>query len=207
MYSPSFYREERLSFINQLLKEFNFATILTNNKTDFISHLPFLLSVDKDGAPELISHFARANPHWKELSDLGEAKVIFNGPHAYISPEWYSPAKDNVPTWNYAVVHAKGKFEIIEDSLEAFQLMDKLVNHFESNNKTTWLLPKNENAIVELMKGIVVFKIKEIAFEAKFKLAQKQNSIDRGNVITELENLDPSSSLACYMRKITMDIE
>ena len=201
MYSPAFYREQRPEFIEQLIKEFNFATILTNNKTDFVSHLPLLLSKDDNGNYELITHCARANPHWKELKDIGEAKVIFNGPHGYISPAWYTPAKDNVPTWNYAVVHGVGNVEIIEEPTVAFELMDQLVNAFEKDNKTDWQLPQNERAITELMKNIVVFKIKDINFTAKFKLSQKQAATNRENVIAELQKKEADSILASYMKK------
>ena len=46
----------------------------------------------------------------------GEALALFQGPHAYISPSWYT-VQPSVPTWNYAVVHAYGVPRIIEDLL------------------------------------------------------------------------------------------
>jgi transcriptional regulator len=206
MYSPKFYREERQALIYQLLRDYNFATLLTVNKTYHISHLPMLLEIDENGAPVLLSHFARANPHWKELKDIGNVKFIFNGPHGYISPSWYQPANHNVPTWNYAVVHGTGKFELIEEPEVAFQAMNRLVDNFEENNKTTWILPQNEDAILDLMKEIVVFKVTDIEFEAKFKLAQKQDSIDRNNSITKLEKNTSTSNLASYMKLVITEI-
>jgi transcriptional regulator len=41
--------------------------------------------------------------------------VIFQGPHAYVSPTWYAAAPA-VPTWNYAVVHADGAARVREDA-------------------------------------------------------------------------------------------
>ncbi|MBN8539592.1 MAG: FMN-binding negative transcriptional regulator [Deltaproteobacteria bacterium] len=201
MYVPSFYREQRTTLIYELILEVGFATVLTEGNTDLISHLPVQLLFDDMGRPELLTHCARANPHWRDLEKRRRAKAIFIGPHAYISPSWYPPAKDNVPTWNYAVVHSKGNVEIIEDPSGITDCMAKFVNHFENVNKTGWELPLEERAIDELMKGIVVFKIKDIEFEAKFKLSQKQDPSTRDKVIQKLEAKSDSSSLVNYMKK------
>ena len=40
--------------------------------------------------------------------------ALFHGPHAYVSPSWYG-VHPSVPTWNYAVVHARGRARLIED--------------------------------------------------------------------------------------------
>jgi len=50
------------------------------------------------------------------------------------------------------------------------------------------------------MKEIVVFKIKGIEFEAKFKLSQKQNPVIRDKVIQKLEENSDASHLAKYMK-------
>lgn len=202
MYSPNFYRESRYDLIQELIWESGLATILTEGRTNLISHLPVLLTLNKENQPEITSHFARANPHWKELDEVGNVKIIFNGPQGYISPAWYRPASDNVPTWNYAVVHATGKFELIDNQLIAFDEMRKLVEHFEMINKTEWKLPLDEYSIMELMKSIVVFKIKNIQFEAKFKLSQRQDSVDRENVIKELSKKVNTIKLSSCMKKV-----
>lgn len=201
MYSPSFYREERAVLIQELIEEVGFATILTEGNTDLISHLPVQLTFDDNGRVELLTHCARANPHWRDLQKIGRSKFVFNGPHAYISPSWYPPAKENVPTWNYVVVHAKGSIEIIDEPGGVAASMTNLVNHFESIYQTGWKLPLNETAIEDLMKGIVVFKLKDIEFEAKFKLSQKQAPSTRDNVIQKLEEKSETSNLAVYMKK------
>ena len=45
--------------------------------------------------------------------------MIFQGPQGYITPNWYPSKAEHgkvVPTWNYAVVHAYGQPEAIEDA-------------------------------------------------------------------------------------------
>lgn len=129
-------------------------------------------------------------------------KIIFNGPHGYISPAWYQPASDNVPTWNYAIVHALGRFEVFDNPIVAFKEMSKIVDHFEMINETGWKLPSDESSIKELLKSVVVFKVIDVKFEAKFKLSQKQDPIDRENVIKELMVRDETVNLSSYMKKV-----
>jgi transcriptional regulator len=185
MYSPGFYREERTQPIHDLIKENPFATLLTMGG-ESVSHLPMLLETH-EGKPCLVGHMARQNPHWQELQERKVCKVLFQGPHGYISPAWYAPKNDNVPTWNYTAVHIIGNFNMIAEPTQAFAAMDRLVNTFESKYQTGWSLPKGERAIEGLMKGIVVFKITDVQIEAKFKLSQKQSAADRENVIAQLQ--------------------
>jgi len=45
--------------------------------------------------------------------------MIFQGPVGYITPNWYPSKAEHgkvVPTWNYAVVHAYGRAEAIQDT-------------------------------------------------------------------------------------------
>ena len=45
--------------------------------------------------------------------------MIFHGPEAYITPNWYATKAETgkaVPTWNYITVHAKGAIRWIQDA-------------------------------------------------------------------------------------------
>jgi transcriptional regulator len=57
--------------------------------------------------------------------------VIFQGPHAYISPSWYA-VHPSVPTWNYAAVHAYGIPQVIDDSAALYTLLQALVQTYEA---------------------------------------------------------------------------
>jgi transcriptional regulator len=83
------------------------------------THLPTVLKVDEANPLGRIEcHLARPNPQWKTFSPDSDALMIFQGAEAYIRPGWY-PSKSQhgkaVPTWNYAVVHAYGRLQAIED--------------------------------------------------------------------------------------------
>ncbi len=52
-------------------------------------------------------HLARSNPIAR--ADLpAPALIAVSGPDAYVSPDWYGAATDQVPTWNYVAVHLRG---------------------------------------------------------------------------------------------------
>ena len=89
-----------------------------------VTHLPTVL---KDEGPFGVveCHLARANQHWKELAEGNEALMIFQGPEGYITPNWYPSKTEHgkvVPTWNYAVVHAYGRPEAMQDRFRVYIL-------------------------------------------------------------------------------------
>ena len=66
----------------------------------------------------LVAHMAKANPHWRAISDGMPALVIVTGPEAYISPSWYASKAEHgrvVPTWNYLAVHLTGTVSVHRD--------------------------------------------------------------------------------------------
>jgi transcriptional regulator len=198
MYSPPFFHEKRNEPITDLIEKNALAVLLGGESSAQSSHLPLILHQSQSGENELLGHMAKNNPHWKSLMKTGDCTAIFQGPHAYISPAWYTPKPANVPTWNYAVVHAHGSFEVIGDREAAFSSMKKQVQRFESQYRTGWKLPEESSSIAGLMDHIVVFKLTNLVFDAKFKLSQQQNQIDRINVIQELKARD-REELAQYM--------
>ena len=200
MYSPTHYTEDQPELVERILNEFGFATLLTTGTSEDVSHLPFITERDSEGRLELWSHMARANPHWRKLSAAGRGKVIFQGPHAYVSPAWYQQVTGIVPTWNYVVVHAEGDFEMVSEIGEVKKAMQKLVGKFESDYETGWQLPMDDEKAKALMKAIVVFKFKNVQLESKFKLSQKLDLTDRENVISELEARG-QRELAGFMKK------
>ena len=109
MYNPRSYRNENLEELFALIRRYNFAALFTHHDGEsFVTHIPFLVDSHRGSCGTLIAHMARANPHWKAFESAAPSLVVFMGPHAYISPVWYRD-QQTVPTWNYAVVHARGR--------------------------------------------------------------------------------------------------
>src|SRR5262245_25072902 len=101
MYIPKSFAETDGATLYPFIRDNNFAALVTEHEGQLIaSHLPFLIDSERG---VLRAHLARANDQWQAF-DGREALVIFQGPHAYVSPSWYE-VQPSVPTWNYTAVH------------------------------------------------------------------------------------------------------
>lgn len=193
MYTPSHYKNDDQSLSERIVRENQFATLIVSAPGEpSISHLPLLL----DGS-RLVGHMARANPQWRAFPS--RVLAIFNGAHGYISPAWYEPADDNVPTWNYAAVHVRGQAKIIENEDAVFETMQKLVIDNETRYGTGWKLERN-SALEKLSKAIVAFEIVDLTFEGKLKLSQKIEPAEHAAVIKGLRELG-NTELAQWMQQ------
>jgi transcriptional regulator len=176
------------------MQENSFATLVTmRDGGPFASHLPLLLKPKIGEWGTLGGHMARANPQWQGMSEQS-ALVIFQGPHAYISPTWYG-TKNNVPTWNYAAVHAYGVPRLYESGEELHALLQELTGVYESSQTAPWT-PEDapEDYIRNLMKAVVGFEIEITRLEGKFKLNQNKPEEERERVISALREMgDPQS--------------
>ena len=200
MYIPKLYREADRAKILEFLRQNDFATLVTHDgEKPVASHL--LMGIVEEGHSLFIDgHMSRANPHWKTFEQNPEALVIFQGPHTYISPTWYNHV--NVPTWNYQSVHLYGKPRIITDYEEAYRLLKRLVDRYESNSPYQLeSLPKD--FVEKEIKGIVAFQIDVTKLEANYKLSQNRKDADYANIILQLERRtdDLSHGVADAMRQ------
>jgi transcriptional regulator len=168
MYIPAAFRETRLERLHALIREHSLGTLVSHVQGQlFATHLPFILDA---GRNTLRGHMARANPQWRDLSQA-ESLVIFQGPHAYISPAWYV-SQLTVPTWNYEVAHVYGVPSLVEDPTCVRELLDETVRTFDASGWTTGNVP--EEYIANLQKAIVAFEIPISRIEGKRKLGQNR---------------------------------
>jgi len=127
---------------------------------------------------------------WRRLSSSEPSVVIFQGPHAYISPSWY-PSKQTdgqvVPTWNYAVVHAHGSPALIEDARSLLALVDRLTSVHESGRTSPWKTSDAPAAYIEKrLTAIVGIEIPITRLEGKWKVSQNQPARNREGVMAGL---------------------
>ena len=182
---PSFVAHERAA-IARLLHDYPFATLITPRGAEpLISHVPLLLVPGCEPHGTLIGHVARANPHWQHAKN-GESIAIFHGPHAYVTPSWYEHAERMVPTWNYAVVHAHGMLEVVDDPVEKQRVLDLLVTRFESTREAPWQFAMGKQQRDAMIGAIVAFRMRVKRLEAKFKLSQNRSPQDRRRVAAGL---------------------
>ncbi len=167
------------------MRRFSFATIITSkNNFPVATHLPFVIKEENDKL-FLFSHFAKQNEHWKDIED-SPVLVIFNEPHAYISPTNYEKEL-NVPTWNYISVHAYGKGRLITKHEDVINLLKCTIENYEVSYLEQWdSLP--EKYRLGQMIGIMAFKIEVTGIKAKEKLSQNKTINEQQKIIDTLSS-------------------
>jgi transcriptional regulator len=149
----------------------------------------------------LRGHVARANPLWQEFADGGEVLAIFHGPQAYVSPSWYPSKAEHgkvVPTWNYAVVHARGPLAVIDDPAWLRAFVGSLTAAHEAGRQPPWAVDDAPPEFVDQMLGAIVgFEIAITSLVGKWKASPNRSASDRTGVIDGLlrEHDDASAAL------------
>ncbi|MBD9427002.1 FMN-binding negative transcriptional regulator [Pseudomonas sp. PDM15] len=196
MYLPSAFRQDELAELHAQMRANPFA-LLTSAGAEGVqaSHLPLLLAPDEGEFGTLYGHFARANPHWRELQGGAEALAVFSGPDAYISPSWYAAKVEHgkvVPTWNYIAVHARGPVELIEDPERLLQIVSRLSDQHESGRARPWAVNDAPREYIDTMlRAIVGFALPIRRLDGKWKLGQNRSTVDQAGV---RDGLDASSN-------------
>ena len=196
MYMPSHFavsdRRTQLDFIRQT--GWGYLTGIVGGEP-FVTHLPFLLE-GPDGNEKLVAHMARANPHWESFAAGTPQLVVFPGPHAYVSPQWYQ-SKKAVPTWNYAAAHVYGRPRIIDDPEQIIGAQKRLVDHYESDFDQPWQMEDVDPDFIDgMLRAIVNFEIAVERIECKFKLSQNRPDADRERVQAALGDSPNSGARA-----------
>ena len=192
MYIPASFSERDAATLYAFMRVHNFAALVTASETLMATHVPFLIDAERG---VLRAHLARANPQWKHF-DGREALVIFQGPHAYISPTWYQ-AHPSVPTWNYTAVHVYGAPRIVADDALLRQMLRELVEQHERGRNPEWKMELPEDYLRGMLKAVVGFELPVARIEGKYKLSQNRSDTDVDGVIAAL-----AGSLAAADREV-----
>lgn len=200
MYLPTQFAEKNVETTIGLVNSNPLGMLITGNDArPMVSHLPFMYESCEESSGQLIGHMARENPQWRSILENQQVLVVFNGPHGYVSPQWYSTP--GVPTWNYAVVHVLGKATVFEDSAGVEKTLDKLTSHFESRFLNPWRPAFPAEKTKQLLHMIVGIEIDVIHIAGKFKLSQNRSAQEQQHIIHELGTSDHSGDreLAKFM--------
>ncbi|MFB9296131.1 FMN-binding negative transcriptional regulator [Persicitalea jodogahamensis] len=201
MYIPATNAMNDRDEIVDFMQRFSFATIIsTKDSVPTATHLPFVVEVRNDTIV-LLSHFARANSHWKYLEGQ-TVLVIFSEPHAYISTEHYDKPQ-NVPTWNYVAVHAYGTVQLVEGYEPTVAILEKTIENYEAAYGMQWNgFP--EEYKTRMTKGIVAFELTVTDLQAKQKLSQNRTDSEKKRIIESLARSEDSNEncIADYMQNM-----
>ncbi|WP_395709907.1 FMN-binding negative transcriptional regulator [Reyranella sp.] len=190
----------------QIMQAHSWALLMTTGEdgAPFATHLSLLWQDDGSPHGSLIGHMARANAHWKLFARPADSLALFWGPHAYVSPTWYTPGV-KVPTWNYVTVHAYGRPQVIEDTAGALEVLGKLAHAYEGGGADAWSLDRLPPGNAEAQtRGIVAFRMPLVRLETKLKLSQNRELVDRHRVIDRLTASDrqDSQETADWMKRV-----
>ena len=187
MYLPKHFEQQDLESLTSLLKAYPLGALVTQHDGAVeANHIPFLLTGDLAVGGKLIGHVAKGNPVWKNFSTQQESLVIFQGPEAYISPNWY-PSKQVhhqvVPTYNYAVVHVYGTLCITHDETIKRQIVTDLTQIMERTRQSTWQVSDAPSDYLEkMLAAIVGIELTITRVQAKWKVSQNRDIADRDGV-------------------------
>ncbi len=193
MYSPQHFVEARPEVLQQLVQAHPLGLLITHDGVDLQANaIPWLLDSDPAGGPGILrAHVARANPVWQGARQDLDCLVVFQGPQAYISPNWY-PSKarthQEVPTWNYCMVQARGRLQVQEDPAWILNLITRLSDKHEATQSQPWSVNDAPKHYIDAMlRAIVGVEIRLTALTGKWKVSQNKKAGDRAGVVHALQ--------------------
>jgi transcriptional regulator len=180
-----------------IVREIGFGAVVVQTSEGLRAvHVPFLVDGDR-----IRFHVSRRNAVHEALSDGGEVLLLVDGPHAYISPDWYG-LEDRVPTWNYIAVEIVGPVAPL-DPVALAALVDALSDAHEARllPKPAWSKDKMGPGRYEgLLKAIAGFELRATQWRGTAKVDQDKPSEVRERIAAALEaEADPA--MAAVMRK------
>ena len=156
--------------------------MLVSAKDDkpYTTHIPIIYNQEQD---RLVAHIDKFNPQVETLYDGAFVEVVFRGPDTYISPSIYTTKQ--LPTWNYLMVHARGKVSLINDPEAAKETMVAMTSFLEGP-QPAYVLTKDNTRMHRAVRYIQAFDIEVEEWEGKFKLSQDKSEPDYENAKKEL---------------------
>ncbi|PWK34868.1 FMN-binding negative transcriptional regulator [Cupriavidus plantarum] len=198
MYTPPAYAERDAGALHAFMRAHSFASLITFGGARVnVTHLPFLLDTSRE--PVLYTHMARANAQLADLRAGAEALVVFQGPHAFVSPSWYEN-RHTFPTWNYTAVHARGVPTVLDEPEAVLDLLERTVARYDMPLRPAggaWTLEGMPAEVTRQRMGAIAgVRIPIATLEGKMKLNQDKSVADRAGVIAALEALGEPQGVA-----------
>ena len=197
VYTPPFNLAEDQEELRALVADVRAGWLVTNGQAAAPSatYLPVIWRDDT-----VIAHFAKANPHWREIGPETPALLIVTGPDAYVSPTWYAAKKEHgkvVPTWNYSAVHLTGSARVHHDPEWLRMAVEELTHKHERRRQAPWQVTDAPSAYIDgQLGGIVGLELTVSKVEGKAKLSQNRSRADREGVVTGLRQSDRPSEVS-----------
>jgi transcriptional regulator len=201
MYQVPQFKEDDIGVLHAFIKTHPLGLLISTGADGMLANpVPFVLYEDEGERGVLRCHLSRANAQGLALRQSGETLIVFQGAQGYITPSWY-PAKAEhgkvVPTWNFAMVQARGTASVTDDPAWLLANVSALTAQQEGKRPEPWAVTDAPaNFIAGQLKGIVGIEIPIAAIEGKFKASQNRAVPDRAGVAEGLLADGDAQSLA-----------
>jgi transcriptional regulator len=184
VYVPPHFQQSDLAILHDAIRGAGLATLVSLGADGLIaSHVPLMLDAEAGPNGTLIGHLAKGNPQGRGTTVGTDALAIFQGPDAYITPNWYETKRETgkvVPTWNYVAIHAYGPLEFFDDATELLEVVTRLTNRFEGLRAAPWAVDDAPPDFIKAhLKGIVGFRMPITRLDGKWKMSQNRPAADR----------------------------
>jgi transcriptional regulator len=201
MYAPKHFEETRPEVLHQLLRAHPLCTLVTLSEDGLVAnYIPLLLRADQGPLGTLVGHVARANPVWRATNFVVPVLALFQGPQHYMSPSLYATKQEHgkvVPTWNYAVVQARGMLTVRDDADWVRQQVTELTLQQESARAAPWAVADAPRDYTDTMiKALVGIEIPLSHITGKWKVSQNQPAVNQASVVAGLQQQGGVDALA-----------
>ena len=191
MYEQSFHQISDIEKMQKLVHDNPFATLICpNNAQTTVDHIPFYLDSTVGECGCLYAHIAAKNPLLENLANSPSCIIVFQASNSYISPSWYPSKHEHgkaVPTWNYAVVHARGDAIMHRDPEWILRHLNLLTERHESQQSLPWKISDAPNDYIDTLLSLIVgIEIPIMNIQGKWKLNQNKSEADRIGVVAGL---------------------
>lgn len=195
MYTPPYFNNTDAADILNHIKTYNFGILVSHHGGQTLAtHIPFEVEVNPDNSFTLFAHIAKGNTQTAHLQAQTEVLCIFSGPHAYISPSWYT--SPNVPTWNYTAVHVYGTPTLLTGEA-LYTRMQAMVAKYEATQEKPMLMEHlNPDYVAKNLNGITALTITPTRVEATRKLSQNRDKESYQNIINHLAQTPDANAQA-----------
>jgi transcriptional regulator len=198
MYQPPHHREDRLEVQHSLIESHSLGLLVSMGADGLLANsIPFLLQRTIGPFGTLQAHMARGNDQWRNI-DGQKILTVFQGPQAYVSPSFYATKRETgkvVPTWNYAMVQARGVARLRPDPAWLQTQIEALTKRHEGNRVPSWAVGDAPRTYIESqLRGIVGIEIEIETIEGKWKVSQNRPEADRRGVAEGLAQDNPAMS-------------
>jgi len=185
MYLPAAFEETRVDVLHALIRAHPLGLLVRSDPDGPLADtVPLMLDPEDGPLGTLVGHVARANPLWRHQGS--DVLVVFQGPQAYVSPNWYASKAEHgkvVPTWNYVMVQARGRLQPIEDARGVHAIVDRLTDRHEAAQPRPWAVADAPADFTEgMLRAIVGIRIPLTALTGKWKTSQNRPAADRDGV-------------------------